>query len=233
MPRLRKAGCQQFDLLQNHAADVSRQVRQARTRILDHLRQPRDISDPFRRHMPEFIEVRAKGVDRFGPLLHDLLAGAKRHRPGLLGFGLGFDEPHGRTHRCLNDCFRVGGVVFLALDERFDVMRRNEPDAVPVGGQFPRPMVRAGTRLHRHVACGMVRHESRKLQSRQLLAENNHPIRCRPVQLEHVLCQIDPDNANFFHGCPLLQLVLRHHEYGTSRCRQGESGIHPISTLRD
>jgi len=31
----------------------------------------------------------------------------------------------------------------------------------------------------------------------------------------------------------LLQLVLRHHEYGTSRCRQGESGIHPISTLSD
>ena len=25
--------------------------------------------------------------------------------------------------------------------------------------------------------------------------------------------------------------MLRHHEYGTSRCRQGESGIHPISAL--
>ncbi len=31
-------------------------------------------------------------------------------------------------------------------------------------------------------------------------------------------------------GCPLLQLVLRHHEYVISRCRQCESGFHPIST---
>src|SRR5690606_28269759 len=40
------------------------------------------------------------------------------------------------------------------------------------------------------------------------------------MYLEHVLCQIDADDANFSHGCPLLQLVLRHHEFGTSRCRQ-------------
>ena len=42
--------------------------------------------------MPEFIEVRAQGVDRLGPLLHDLLAGAKRHRPGLLGRGFVYTE---------------------------------------------------------------------------------------------------------------------------------------------
>jgi hypothetical protein len=47
------------------------------------------------------------------------------------------------------------------------------------------------------------------------------------MQLEHVLCEVDADDANFFHGCPLFQLVLRHHKLGTLRCRQ--SGIHPIS----
>ena len=38
---------------------------------------------------------------------------------------------------------------------------------------------------------------------------------------DHVLCQIEADAANFSHGGPLLELVFRHHEYGTSRCRQG------------
>ena len=29
-----------------------------------------------------------------------------------------------------------------------------------------------------------------------------------PVQLKHVLCKIDADDGNFFHGCPILQLVF-------------------------
>ena len=141
----------------------------------------RGMYRPFRRDVPEFIEVRAQGVDRLDPLLHDLLAGAKRHRPGLLVFGHGFDDPHGRTRRRLGDCFRVGGVVFLALDEQLGVMRRDQPDTVPVGGQLSCPVMGAWASLHRHVACGMVRHESRKLQARQFFAEHDRPVRCRSV----------------------------------------------------
>src|SRR5690606_19919 len=48
-----------------------------------------------------------------------------------------------------------------------------------------------------------------------------------PMNLEHVLCQVHADDANLSHGCPLLQLVLRHHELGTSRCRQGRAASTP------
>ncbi len=70
-------------------------------------------------------------------------------------------------------------------------------------------------------------HKPSELRPRQLLAVYDRPIRRCAVNLEYVLCQIDADDANFSHGCPLLQLVLRHHEFGTSRCRQGRAASTP------
>jgi len=52
------------------------------------------------------------------------------------------------------------------------------------------------------------------------------------MNLEHVLCDIDADDVHLSHGCSLLRLVLRHHEYGTSKCRREKSGVHPNSTDR-
>ena len=46
-----------------------------------------------------------------------------------------------------------------------------------------------------------------ELWPRQLLAEENRPVCGSAVQLEHVLCQVDPDDAEFLHGCPLAPLV--------------------------
>jgi hypothetical protein len=53
------------------------------------------------------------------------------------------------------------------------------------------------------------------------------PLCRRPVQLEHVLCQIDADDANVSHGCPLLQLEPRHRKLGTLRCCQGRAASTP------
>ena len=181
--------------------------------------------------MAELVEMRSQRIHGFSALLHELFARPERNRSGLLFLGLGFHKPHGRSQRRLDDCFRIGGVILLALDERLDVVRRDQPDLMPVAGHFPRPMMRTGAGLHHHEARRLLRHEPGELWSRQLLAEHDGPVRRCAVNLEHVLCQIDADDGNLSHGCPLLQLVLRHHEYGTSRCRQGESGIHPISIL--
>lgn len=53
--------------------------------------------------------------------------------------------------------------------------------------------MRAATGLHCDEALRMLRHESLELRSRQLLAEQDRPVRGRAMQLEQVLCQIDPD----------------------------------------
>lgn len=100
--------------------------------------------------MAEFVEMRPQRVHRLGPLLHELLARAERNGPRLLVGGLRFDETHGRPQRRLDNRLRVGRVILLALQERLDIVRRDQPDLVPEAGHFPRPMVRANAGFHRH-----------------------------------------------------------------------------------
>src|SRR6056297_2844358 len=92
---------------------------------------------------------------------------------------------------------------------------------------LPRPMVGAGAGLHRHTARRLLRHEPRELRPGELLPEQHGPVRRGAMHLEHVLCEIDADNANLSHGSPLLQIVLRHHEFGTSPCRPGRAASTP------
>ena len=180
--------------------------------------------------------IRTDGSQRvhgFGALLHELLSRPECNGPGLLFGRLRFHEPHRRPQRGLDNRLRIGRIIFLPLEERLDVVRRDQPDPVPMPGQLPRPMMRAGTRLHRHLASRMVRHEPRELRPRQLLAEYDRPVRSRPVQLEHVLCQIDADDANFFHGCPLFHLCFQHRKCGTLRCRLGRAASTPSPKIGD
>lgn len=92
---------------------------------------------------------------------------------------------------------------------------------------LPGPIMSARAGFHRHQTRRLRRHGPRELQPRELLAEQDRPVRRRAVHLEHVLCEIDADNGSLAHGCPLLQLVLRHQEFGTSRCRQGRAASTP------
>jgi hypothetical protein len=69
------------------------------------------------------------------------------------------DEAHGRPHDRLADRFRILVVVLLALHERPDKLRRDQPDGVPRGLQLAAQMMRAATRLHAHHARGQLREE--------------------------------------------------------------------------
>jgi hypothetical protein len=152
------------NLLEEHAADIACQIRNVGVGIFNDSFQARQITDPLWCDIAELVEMRPERIHGLGALLHKLLARPEGDGTGLLFLGLGFDEPHGRTQCRFDDCFRVGSIVFLPLQKRFDVMRCDQPDAVPMGGQFPRPVMRAGTRLHRHLAGRMIRHEPRELK---------------------------------------------------------------------
>jgi hypothetical protein len=67
--------------------------------------------------------------------------------------------------------------------------------------------MRAAVGLHYDEELRVLRHETLKLRARKLLAEKDRPVRGRAMQLEHVLCQVDPDDANLLHGCHLVSLV--------------------------
>ena len=100
-------------------------------------------------------------------------------------------------------------VVLLPLDERLDVMRRDQPDLMPAARQLPCPVVRAGARppfATRHGRCSAMNRMN--CRSRQRSCGNStDPVPCGAMHLEHVLCEIDADDGNLSHGCPLLQLV--------------------------
>lgn len=87
------------------------------------------------------------------PRLHQLLARAERHGARLLVGRFRLHETHGRTLGRLNDRLGVGGVVLLPLQERLDVMRRDQPVLVTAAGYFSCPVVRAGASLHSHEAA--------------------------------------------------------------------------------
>jgi hypothetical protein len=92
--------------------------------------------------------MRPQRVDRFGPVVHELLASAEHDGPGLLFRSPRLDLSHGRWQRCLNDRFRVGRIILLPLDE-LDVARRDRPDLVAELLHLARPVVRSTACLHR------------------------------------------------------------------------------------
>ncbi len=102
--------------------------------------------------MAELVEMRAQRVHGFGALFHELLPRPERDGPGLLVRGLRLHEPHGRPKRCLDNGLGEGGIVLLALDERLDVVRRDQPDIMSVPRHLPRPVMGTRAGLNRHAA---------------------------------------------------------------------------------
>src|SRR4051812_39334999 len=60
-------------------------------------------------------------VDQLRALPDQKIPRPEQHGARLLSPGLNRDKAHRRSTGSLSDRFRVGGIVLLALDERFDV----------------------------------------------------------------------------------------------------------------
>ena len=86
--------------------------------------------------------------------------------------------------------------------------------------------------LHRHHAGRLRGEELKHLPSAQLLAERNRPVSPSTVKLKAMLRQIDPNNANLFHGCLLLQEIKLRHHLATLRCRREGPSIPSLHDMR-
>ena len=147
----------------------------------------------------------------------------KQHCPGLLLFRLHRHKAHGRALRRLADRLRVRSVVLVPLHIGLHVHRRDQPHVVAEPRHLPAPMVSARASLHRHRAARLRNDEIEQLSPTQLPAKRHRSIGPSSINLKAALRQIDPDDANLFHGCLLLQGVRMHHHLGTSRCRREEA----------
>ena len=148
-------------------------------------------------------QVPAQGIDHLGALADEHLPRAKQHGAGLLVFRLHGDKPHGRAQRGLDNGLSIRRIILLALDERLHVDRRDQAHIVSQLLELATPAMCRGASLHGDNAPGLLGNKCQNLTPGKLLAKHNRPVLARPVQLENALCQVNADDGNFRHGCPL------------------------------
>ena len=89
------------------------------------------MEQALRGHYPEFGKMATYRIDGLGPLTHREIADTKHNGRSLLLFALHRYEPHRRPLRRFADRLRVSRIVLLPLNERLDIARGNQPDAMP------------------------------------------------------------------------------------------------------
>ncbi len=112
--------------------------------------QLRGIRRSLRDDLPELYQMAPQGVDGLCALPDQKLPDPKDHRCSLGLFALHGHEAHRRALCCFADRLCVSGIIFLALDEGFDVGGRDEPHLVTQLADLAAPEMRAATGLHRH-----------------------------------------------------------------------------------
>src|SRR3954452_14666787 len=127
----------------------------------------------------------------------------KQHGARLLSLGLNRDKAHRRSTGSLSDRFRVGGIVLLALDERFDVDGWDQSNLMPEIPDGSPPVVRTPAGFQGDDAARLLGKGAENFFSGKLFAEPNAAVGKSAMRLEGPLGKIETDNANLLHGCPL------------------------------
>src|SRR3954447_22896818 len=145
----------------------------------------------------------AEGIYQLGALPDQKIPRPEQHGARLLPLGLNRDKAHRRSTGSLSDRFRISRIVFLTLDERFDVGGWDQANLMPEVTDGPPPVVRAPTGFHGDDAARLRGKEAENLLSGKLFAEANAAVGKGAMRLEGPLCKIETDNANLHHGCSL------------------------------
>ena len=140
--------------------------------------------------------MRPQGIDHLGPLPHQKIARSMQHQPALLLGRFDLHETHGRPPHRLADRLGVGGIVLVALDVGLHVLRRHQPHLVAKLREFTRPIMGRGAGLHADKARRQRLEELQHLAAPQLLPNDDLLGRVDPVNLEHVLGDIQTDRGN-------------------------------------
>src|SRR5689334_7690686 len=142
----------------------------------------------------------AERVDQLRALPDQKVPRPEQHGARLLFLGLNRDKAHRRPTCRLSDRFRIGRIVLLALDERFDVGGWDQSNLVPEVTDGPSPVVRAPTGFQGDDAARLLGKEAKNFFSGKLFAELNASVGKGAMRLEGALSKIETDNANLFHG---------------------------------
>ncbi len=150
---------------------------------------------------PQCVHIRGALTDQALPATEDrrarlLLDRLWRHKAHL---GLAARD---------DDRLGVSGIVLLTFDEGAHVLRCNQLHLVPERLHLARPVVRAAASLKKDQAGLLPGHEHRELLSRELFTKLDLSCPQRAMDLENILCQIDPDHHILHLAVPLFCMAL-------------------------
>ena len=136
---------------------------QVAARILHHGRDALHVAERDGKHVPVFVEDGPQRVHQLRALMDKPLTSPEHHRLRLLIGSLRRHKPHLRLARRDHDRLGVGRIILLTLDERPDILRRDQPNLVPECYHLSCPVARASAGLEHHKRGRLCRHESPKL----------------------------------------------------------------------
>ena len=125
-----------------------------------------------------------------------------QHQLPLLLDRFDLHKPHGRPPYRLADRLGVGGVVLVALDVGFHVLRRHQPHLVAKLREFTCPTVGCRAGFYADKATRQRPEERQHLTAPKLLANDDLLSRVDPVNLKHVLGDIQTDRGYFHLTAP-------------------------------
>src|SRR5215831_14659269 len=193
------------------------------TLVTDDRRQLSQPEQASFRDDAELAHVPTHGVDHLRALADQLRTRAVQHRKTLLLEPLHRHERHARPRHRLADRRGINRVSLAALDIGLDVPRRHQLHGVPELGNLTCPVMRTAAGLHADQTRWQLGKERQYLFASQLAGDDDHALGIDAVDLEYLLCKIEPDGGNCCHGRP--PLVIRHQRslYGISMPRGAPS----------
>lgn len=118
----------------------------------------------------------------------DHIAMFQDHGVGLLLDSLDRDRGHGRTRRSLTDGLSIVAVILRTLDEGFDVLRRDQADAMPKLTKHAGPMMRTAACLQYDLGRRLFAEEVLELSSRRSTGLVASPAMADTAQTPDVTC---------------------------------------------
>ena len=106
-------------------------------------------------------------------------------------------KTHGRPAGRFTNCLGIVGVIFTALDVRFDELRGNQAHLMAQFDQLSSPIMRTAAGLHRHQTRLKVAEEIQHLRTLELLASFDLLMAINTVNLENLFCQINANSLKF------------------------------------
>ena len=146
--------------------------------------------------MPSSAKCARKAFDHLGPLPHQKITRPMQHQLTLLLGRFDQHKTYGWAAHRLADRLSVGSVVLIALDVCLHIPRRHQTNLVAKLREFTRPIMCGGARLHADKARRQRLEELQHLAAPKLLPNDDLLGRVDPVNLKHVLGDIQTDRGD-------------------------------------